>query len=558
MKTDQNVIDGKGEGRFRELVEQSSDWIWEVDESGVYTYSSPGVRGILGYEPSEVVGKNPFAFMPPDESRRVSAVFVDLVLSRQPIVNFENVNLRKDGSRVVLETSGVPVFDAHGEFRGYRGMDRDITGRKEAEEKLRRIGENLAEAQRIAHLGSWEWDIEGNRLSWSDEMYRIFGVDPRQFGASFEAFLEAVHPDDREDVRKAVDEALNGQHFDIEYRVVKANGEIRNTHAQGEVSFNGQGKPSRMLGTVLDITERKRIESELRLFRTLIDNSNDAIEVLDRATFHFHDMNEKGCRDLGYSREEILGMSLWDIDPGFGPDSMDRMEAQLGKTGGAVFESRHRRKDGSSFPVEISIRQVELDQCYVLAIVRDISERKRIEQEMMHYAEDLKHSNEQLRLLATTDMLTGISNRRKFHEMLERELSKAKRYGTPFSLIMYDIDRFKQVNDLFGHDAGDEVLKTVTGIVSRNIRTEDMHARWGGEEFMILTPETGVNAVRVLAEKLRLKIASHPFGQVGNVTVSFGLAQFEAEDDAASLARKADEALYLAKENGRNRVECAP
>ena len=536
------------ERRFRELVEQSSDWIWEVDENGRYTYASPKVMDILGYEPGDVIGKTPFDFMPPEEAERLSKIFSDLIRERKPFDNLENVNVTREGRHVVLESSGVPFFDSGKEFRGYRGMDRDISARKQIEERLRRTGESLAEAQRLAHLGSWDWDVEENRLSWSIEMCRIFGVDPGHFGASFEAFLAAVHPEDGEKVKKAVEEAFQGRRYDIEFRVVRPNGDERIVHARGEVAFGENRKPSRMFGTVLDITERKKTENELRLFRTLIDNSSDAFEVLDRASFRFLDMNLTGCRVLGYSREEIVGMGLWQVDPQFDQGKMIEIGELIRKNGGAVFEGRHKRRDGSFFPVEVSVREIELDRAYVLTVVRDISERKKIE-------EELRRSNEELLRIATTDMLTGIANRRKFYEILDGEISKAKRHATLFSLIMYDLDHFKRVNDQFGHDRGDMVLKTVTGIVGRNIRKEDMHARWGGEEFMILTPAIGAKAAIVLAEKLRLKVASHGFGPVGKVTVSFGVTEFEAGDDSASLARKVDEALYLAKEKGRNRVE---
>jgi len=121
--------------RFRSLVEATSDWVWEVDKNGIYTYSSPKVKEILGYEAVEVIGKTPFDFMPPDEAKRVGAIFRDIAASRKPFERLENVNLHKDGRLVVLETSGVPIFDSSGDFLGYRGIDRDITERKKAEEE---------------------------------------------------------------------------------------------------------------------------------------------------------------------------------------------------------------------------------------------------------------------------------------------------------------------------------------------------------------------------------------------------------------------------------------
>ncbi|MEK7796213.1 MAG: PAS domain S-box protein, partial [Pseudomonadota bacterium] len=128
---------GDSEERFRALVETTSDWIWEVDARGVYTYASPKVKDLLGYAPEEVVGKTPFDFMPPDEAAKVGRQFAEIAAARRPFERLENVNLRKDGRRVVLETSGVPVLDRDGGFVGYRGIDRDITERIKAQEKLR-------------------------------------------------------------------------------------------------------------------------------------------------------------------------------------------------------------------------------------------------------------------------------------------------------------------------------------------------------------------------------------------------------------------------------------
>ncbi|MBI5454217.1 MAG: PAS domain S-box protein [Deltaproteobacteria bacterium] len=123
----------KSEDRFRALVETTSDWVWEVDRNAVYTYASPKIREILGYEPEEIIGKTPFDLMPPEEASRISAAFNSIAVLRRPFRLLENVNLHKDGRPVTLETSGTPFFDEKGEFAGYRGIDRDITGRKAAE-----------------------------------------------------------------------------------------------------------------------------------------------------------------------------------------------------------------------------------------------------------------------------------------------------------------------------------------------------------------------------------------------------------------------------------------
>lgn len=183
------------------------------------------------------------------------------------------------------------------------------------------------------------------------------------------------------------------------------------------------------------------------------------------------------------------------------------------------------------------IRGIDLIRIYVLDITRR------------------KHAEQEIRLLATTDSLTGIANRREFARMLEYEMERARRYGMPLSLAMYDLDHFKDVNDGYGHDTGDMVLQTVTSVVKQNIRAVDAPARWGGEEFMVLMPQSDLAAAKSAAEKLRLAIARHRFGKVKNITVSFGVTEFVARDDSNSLLKRVDDALYLAKQRGRNRVE---
>lgn len=142
------------ESRFRALVETSSDWLWEVDENGTYSYASPQVEQLLGYKPEEVIGKSPFDLMPPGEAEHVASVFRGFVELRNPFSLLENINRHKNGELVVLETSGVPIFDANHNFRGYRGVDRDITERKQSEEVFRVISEGIATVTGEAFFGT--------------------------------------------------------------------------------------------------------------------------------------------------------------------------------------------------------------------------------------------------------------------------------------------------------------------------------------------------------------------------------------------------------------------
>lgn len=157
----------ESEERFRNLVETTSDMVWETDKEGLYTYVSPAVSFLLGYEPEEAVGRTPFDFMPPEESERVGKVFRSLMAEHKPIRYLENINLQKKGRPVVLETCGVPFFDADGAFEGYRGVDRDITERKDAEDQIRRLNEDLEQRikERTAELEEKNRELERmNRL----------------------------------------------------------------------------------------------------------------------------------------------------------------------------------------------------------------------------------------------------------------------------------------------------------------------------------------------------------------------------------------------------------
>ncbi|BCS51880.1 hypothetical protein GSVR_01880 [Geobacter sp. SVR] len=180
---------------------------------------------------------------------------------------------------------------------------------------------------------------------------------------------------------------------------------------------------------------------------------------------------------------------------------------------------------------------------------------KRRSQECNLAENELRRVNDLLELQATTDSLTGIFNRRRFLDLLQLEIQESKRYGVPLVLIFFDIDRFKDINDKYGHDAGDSVLRELTQLVASTIREADIFARFGGEEFVILAHNNDVNAGCELAEKIRSAVDQHRFTIVGIVTCSFGVSQFELGDTSESIIKRADEAMYSAKERGRNLVE---
>ena len=242
----------------------------------------------------------------------------------------------------------------------------------------------LREAQRIAHVGWWERDFRANSVSLSDEVCRIFGVEPLGLPDWHERWLALIHPEDRPRAAEASASALaGGPRYDVEYRVVRPDGTARVVHSQGDVTRDETGRPLRQFGVLQDVTELRRTEYELRAsetrFRTFVDYASDAFFLLDEQST-IVDVNRQACDSLGYTREELIGMTPADFDVGLDAASTQRVRQRLAAAETLTFETRHQRKDGTVFPVEIRSAQFEQGGRRFLALARDITERKDAEQ----------------------------------------------------------------------------------------------------------------------------------------------------------------------------------
>lgn len=243
----------KSEERFRNLIETTSDLVWEVDESFVYTYVSPRIRDLLGYQPEEVLGKTPFALMPQEEARRVGDTLGLVALRRQAFRGLEVTNWHRDGHLVVLESSGVPFFDVDGTFRGYRGIDRDITERKQAEDLFRTLSSSSPIGICIAQGGRFQFANRQFQKQTGFTEDELLGMDS----------LALVLPEDKEMVRKNAIAMLKGERSSpIEYRAFTRAGEIR-WIMENVASIQYKGRRA-VLGSFMDVTEHKKVEESLK------------------------------------------------------------------------------------------------------------------------------------------------------------------------------------------------------------------------------------------------------------------------------------------------------
>jgi len=272
---------------------------------------------------------------------------------------------------------------------------------------------------------------------------------------------------------------------------------------------------------------------------TVIRNLEDGIVVIDKSDILI-DVNPVSVKLLEIDGEKALGLPI--------DDAFSRMPALLGFIGST--DSRSEMVIGEriveSRKTSIMSKRGRLRGHIVL--LTDITDRKRIE-------EALKESQEMYRTLATTDMLTGVLNRYSLDQLLERETERSRRYREPLSVIMFDLDDLKKINDTHGHHAGDTALKALSFQILSKIRKSDSLGRWGGDEFLIVAPSTDLDGALEMAEKLRTEIDSGEFEAIDKLSISMGVSSLEVgEKDYDGLLRRVDRALYESKRRGKNRA----
>jgi PAS domain S-box-containing protein len=262
-----------------------------------------------------------------------------------------------------------------------------ITKLSRSEKELEVNKGRLEESQRVAHVGWWERDFATGHVSLSAETRRIFGVEPLELPQWHDRWLALIHPEDRPRVADAATAAIRagGPRYDVEYRVVRPDGTERVVHSQADVTWDKSGKPLRQFGVMQDVTELRQAERELRVselrFRTFVDHATDAFFFLDDNSIVV-DVNRQACESLGYSRQELVGRYRKDFDTGLDETSIRLIKDRIRGGETITFETWHRRKDGTSFPVEVKARQVEQGGFRFLCLARDITERKRAEDEL--------------------------------------------------------------------------------------------------------------------------------------------------------------------------------
>src|SRR5437899_732097 len=307
----------RAEERYRGIFENAVVGIYQTTLDGRYLAANPVEARILGYDSVEQLMASNFDLNRNcyvDSERRKQ--FIELIGQQGFVSRFESAIWRKDGSIVWISEEARALRDEDGKLVGFEGMNLDITERKQAEDALRKSEGKLAQAQHVAHLGYWERDLQTDRIIWSDETYRVFGLSPED-KIDISRFPQLLHSEDRQMVLEAVAQASGGgPRYDVEYRIVWPNDEVRFVHSQADVILDESGQPRRMFGTVHDITERKRTEEALRQaeqkYRDMFEN---AIEGMFQTTPEgkFLSVNPALARIHGFDSPEEVMREVTDI-----------------------------------------------------------------------------------------------------------------------------------------------------------------------------------------------------------------------------------------------------
>jgi len=545
----------ENDARFRALALLASDWCWEQDEQFRFTLFFGAFEQKAGLRPDEYIGKTrwdrPAQNLTDEDWARHRA----LLERHEPFKDFEIARIDVSGRLVWTSTSGTPIFDANGKFKGYRGIGKDISAQKAAELELRESEERFRVLTELS--SDWYWE--------QDEHFRFTSLtrDSRH-GANntnnismvgkhrWDAPWVNMTPQDWE--RHKAQLERHEVFRDLELCNRKADGQLLWCSVSGAPIFDRDGNFKGYRGRGKNITARKLAEHELRnseaRFRDLTELSSDWFWELG-PDLRFTDMHG-GASDgrMEFLTEDYTGKFRWDlpyIDVPTGVWEAHKADLEARRP---FFDLTLKRRlaDGSISTVSISGKPM-FDKAGVFigyrGVGKDITERTK--------------AQERIQYLATHDALTGLPNRTMFSELLNLTMETGRRYGRTFALLFLDLDRFKNINDTFGHEAGDELLIEMSKRLQSALRSSDVVARLGGDEFVVLVQEVeSEKQISAIARKVLASLIKPAMlmGHECRITASIGISMFPKDaDNEQSLMKNADIAMYHAKEEGRNNFQ---
>ncbi|MCL4322155.1 MAG: diguanylate cyclase [Deltaproteobacteria bacterium] len=507
----------------------------------------------LGYDKDEFLKLSPINIIPKADYDKMKNYFRELALKGH--LTYEANHITKDGKIIQVEAVD-NILDAGTTKMGVC-IARDISGRKALEKKLLDSYLKYNNLVEFLPVGVYQATIdkEGHFIDVNDYMVKTLEASGKEELINTKIVDLYVEGGERTNVIKNI---MKEGVYEFEGKRRTLKGRIIDVYIACRLKKDDYGKD--MIDCILfDITKEKELENRLKesreLFMSVVNSMNEGVFINDTKILY---ANPAAVECFGYPEKELYDMYVWDL---FGEKDKPIIKANIERRlKGEQFYFEYTfhtfTKKGEEKYILFHVQTIVYQGRFVaLAIFFDITAKvlseRESEKEKLYFQE-----------LSETDHLTGIFNRRKLEKSLGEYVKLALRYNRPLSLIMFDIDHFKAMNDSYGHQIGDNVLIELANLVKNNLRETDFFARFGGEEFIILMPETDLAYAKAKAESLRRLIEKNIFKYIYRLTCSFGVVEYGEKDNLGntqdiigSLIKRVDNALYRAKENGRNRVE---
>lgn len=597
----------ESEAGFKDILDNIPEWIWKVNAKGKYIYTNRVVEKILGYKSGEILKKHFYELFHPEDKKKLKKMALEIFAKKQPFYEFVNRGVRKDGKIIWLSTSGVPILDKKGNLLGYKGVDTDITEYKWLEGRrstliagLRAVTTAADELiacpdveilfRRAVELVKDKFGLERCAIFVEEDGYMrgIYGTDrhghitdehAQRFpkNKNWMKYLQMMRS---QDPRWAVIEEpyleWNGKKtvqigkgwivFTPIQSTRKPIGVFVNDTAISGAALNSVNQDilavfCSLLGNII---ERKWAEQALResehKLGGILSSVTDHIKMID-SEYNIIWVNDVERRLFG---KKLIGKKCYSVYCR-GNKVCSSCAVKRTFANGKIHE--HEMEiiglDGKKMTVwctaNVAARYKDGRPKMVVEISRDITERKQTEKELGRLNKELSKSNKKLKQLALRDPHTGLYNYRYLEDIIEVEFLRAKRYAQSLSVIMLDIDYFKSINDVYGHQFGDLILKQLASQLKKIVRRYDTVIRFGGEEFVVISPRTDRLTVLNLARRLLDTLRIYSFGiknSVVKLKVSIAVASYpeDAAIKSMDLVGIVDQILNKAKEDGGDRV----
>ncbi len=543
------------EREFHLLAEAMPQIVWITRPDGWNIYFNQQWVDYTGLTLEEGYGHGWNKPFHPDDRQRAWDAWQNAV-NNHGVYSLECRLRRADGAYRWWLVRGEPAFDENGKIYKWFGTCTDIEDLKIAENELLVAEGRLNLALEFSEIGVWELDSNHDSAWRSLKHDQIFGYESLQPEWGFGTAMRHVVPEDRVNFSQCFEAARNTGKLFLECRIIQKDQSLRWINAQGRVLYDEKAQPLRMLGTVVDITERKMAEREMVIASTIFD-SQEGMIVADADGLILR-VNPAFTRITGYTQEEVIRRNPRVLKSGrHDADFYQAFWASVNHTGSWKGEIWNRRKSGEIYPQYLTItavKDISGNVTNYVSTFNDISLNKATEEE--------------IRNLAFFDPLTDLPNRRLLMDRLKQALASSQRSGKEGALLFLDLDNFKAINDTLGHDTGDQLLQQVAERLTGCVREGDTVARLGGDEFVVMLEDLSEQAMEAAAqtEAIAIKILNslnQPY-QLGdykyNNTPSIGITLFNSQEilgqklETDELLKQADIAMYQAKNSGRNGI----